>query len=145
VNVTISELMVEAVFTASPWHTVGEVKALMTKQRIHSVPVVDEEGTPLGIVTTSDLLTYKNPGTPISELMSTDIKTIPRYSGPHLAARVMRNSKIHHLLVTHEKKLVGILSTFDLLRLIEDHRFVAKNAPEDKKTRSRRVPAEKKE
>ena len=41
----------------------------------------------------------------------------------------MRNHKIHHVVVTHEKKVVGILSAFDLLKLVEGHRYVQKNAP----------------
>jgi signal-transduction protein with cAMP-binding, CBS, and nucleotidyltransferase domain len=54
---------------------------------------------------------------------------VNQYDGPHIAARIMRNKKIHHVLVTHEKKLVGILSAYDLLKLVEEHRYVAKNAP----------------
>ena len=42
----------------------------------------------------------------------------------------MRNHRIHHVVVTHEKKVVGILSAFDLLKLVEDHRFVMKSAPQ---------------
>jgi hypothetical protein len=38
------------------------------------------------------------------------------------------------VVVTHEKKVVGVLSSFDLLKLVEGHRFVAKNPP----TESRR-------
>jgi signal-transduction protein with cAMP-binding, CBS, and nucleotidyltransferase domain len=45
------------------------------------------------------------------------------------AARIMRNHKIHRVVVTHEHQVAGVLSAFDLLKLVEDHRFVAKNAP----------------
>jgi signal-transduction protein with cAMP-binding, CBS, and nucleotidyltransferase domain len=41
----------------------------------------------------------------------------------------MRNHKIHHVIVTHEHHVVGVISAFDLLKLVEDHRFVAKNPP----------------
>jgi len=33
------------------------------------------------------------------------------------------------VVVTHEQKVVGMLSAFDLLQLAESHRYVAKNAP----------------
>ena len=46
-----------------------------------------------------------------------------------VAARIMRKNKIHHVVVTHEKRVVGIISSFDLLKLVEEHRFVAKGAP----------------
>ena len=41
----------------------------------------------------------------------------------------MRKHRVNHVIVTHEKKIVGILSSFDLLQLVEEHRFVMKNAP----------------
>ena len=46
---------------------------------------------------------------------------------------MMRNHKIHRVVVTHEKQVVGILSAFDLLKLVEGHRFVAKTAPTSSK------------
>ena len=41
----------------------------------------------------------------------------------------MRNHKIHHLAVTSEKKVVGIISSFGLMKLIEGKRFEMKNPP----------------
>lgn len=41
----------------------------------------------------------------------------------------MRNHEIHRVVVTHEHRVVGVLSAFDLLELVEDHRFVTSNAP----------------
>jgi CBS domain-containing protein len=61
--------------------------------------------------------------------MSEDVTVVPAYNNVDVAARIMRKHKIHHVVVTHEKKVVGIISSFDLLRLIEGHRFVAKDAP----------------
>ena len=45
---------------------------------------------------------------------------------------MMRNHKIHHLMVTSEQKIVGVISSFDLLKLVEGHRFVMKNPPTQK-------------
>ena len=75
----------------------------------------------------TDVLQADKSGTPISQVMSEHVYTVPKYSDVSLAARVMRNHKIHHVIVTHEGRLVGLLSSFDLLRLVEDHRFVMKN------------------
>ncbi len=38
----------------------------------------------------------------------------------------MRKHKIHHVVVTHEQEVVGIISSFDLLELVENRRFEAK-------------------
>ena len=61
----------------------------------------------------------------VAKLIATDIG----FDDVSVAARVMSNHKIHRVVVTHERKVVGMLSAFDLLKLIEGHRFVAKNAP----------------
>ena len=74
----------------------------------------------------------------ISRIVDPKVYTVPRYDGVHIAARIMRNHKIHHLVVTEEKKIVGILSSFDLLKLVEEHRFTMKNAPAESK-RQRKV------
>jgi signal-transduction protein with cAMP-binding, CBS, and nucleotidyltransferase domain len=50
----------------------------------------------------------------------------------------MRNHRIHRVVVTHEQKVVGIISAFDLLALVEDHRWVAKNPPSESKRRKSR-------
>ena len=44
----------------------------------------------------------------INHVMSKRVLTIPKYSGIHIAARIMRNHHIHHLVVTHKKELVGV-------------------------------------
>ena len=128
-NIEINELMVSQVMTASPRQSVASVRKVMTEHGVKSMPVVDEDQHPVGIVTATDLLGDVDEARPVREIMTEDVFTVPRYGDPSLAARIMRNHKVHHVVVTHEQKIVGILSSFDLLRLIEDKRFVMKNAP----------------
>jgi CBS domain-containing protein len=131
-TVKVHELMTNNVTTAQPHQTVGQVKGKMTKHSLSNVPVVSSDNIPIGVVSTSDILTVEKEGTPISNIMTEKVYTIPEYEDVSVAARVMRNHKIHHLIVTQEKKVVGIISSFDLLKLIEGHRFVMKNAPTSK-------------
>ena len=137
-NAKIEDLMVNSVITTVPHKSAGHVKKIMETNNIQSVPVVDSDDEVLGIVTSQDLITVPNDGTPIQKLMTKDVLTVPLYSDVHIAARVMRNHRVHHLIVTHEKKIVGILSSFDLLKLVEDHRFVMKNPPTPSKKKSKR-------
>ncbi len=128
-QVKVNEIMNPEVFVASPYDPIGEIRERMLNDGIHAVPVVDCESMPLGILTSSDLVEEISASTLICEVMTVKVFTVPQYSDIHIAARIMRNHMIHHVVVTHEKKVVGILSTFDLLRLVEDHRFVMKNGP----------------
>ena len=128
-NVKIADLMVEKVVTAQPHRTIDRVRAQMERNQVHAIPVVDSEGQPVGVVSSADLVPVLKGGTPVSKVMSEKVYQVSQYDDVHIAARVMRNHGIHHVLVTHEQKLVGILSSFDLLKLVEEHRFVMKGAP----------------
>ena len=80
------------------------------------MPVVNPKGEPIGIVSATDLLEEHPAGMEISQFMTETVYTVPQYADASLPARIMRNHHVHHVVVTHEKKVVGILSTFDLLR-----------------------------
>ena len=137
-NVKVNDLMITNVVTTVPHKSIHHVKYIMKTKKIHSIPIVNTEGEPVGIVTAKDLIKNVKEETPISQIMTTNIYTVPQYSDVYIAARIMRNKKIHHLLVTNEHKLVGIISSFDLLKLVENHRFVMKNPPTKSKRASRR-------
>ena len=134
-NLKIADLMAKRVVSAQPHHTVEHVRKLFTNNRIHAVPVVGPEQELLGLVSTADLMDDLKAGTPVSSVMTRDVRTIPAYNDVSAAARMMRRHKIHHAVVTHEKKVVGMLSSFDLLKLIEGHRFTMQAAPTATKRR----------
>lgn len=128
-NVKIAELMSKRVITATPHHSVAHVRRLFERNRVHAVPVVGPDMEPLGIVSSADMSRRLKDETPIRKVMSKDVKTIPAYNPVSAAARAMRKGKIHHLVITHEKQVIGMLSSFDLLKLVEDKHFVARRAP----------------
>jgi len=138
-NVKIADLMAKRVITAQPHHSVDHIRGLLDRNRIHAVPIVGPDGEPSGIVTTADLVPKLKGETPVKRIMSDRVYCLPAYNDVSTAARLMRKHKIHHVIVTHEKKVVGILSSLDLLKLLEDRRFVVKNAPSHQKKEGRLV------
>ena len=134
-NVKVIELMTKSVVTAKPHQSIEHVRKILGKNAISALPVVNDEEQPVGIVSSVDLAQELKPAAPISSIMTDNVYTVPQYDDVSIAARVMRNHRIHHIVVTHEKKVVGILSAFDLLKLVENHRYVAKNAPTKSKRR----------
>jgi len=128
-SIKVEELMTKSVITAEPHQSIEHVRNMLEKNSISAVPVVDSDGHPVGIVSSTDLVHDLKPGAPISQIMTEKVYTVPMYDDTSIAARVMRNHNIHRVVVTHEKKVVGVLSAFDLLKLVEGHRYVAKNAP----------------
>ena len=138
-TVKVEELMSSNVIVAEPHHTIEHVRGLLDANKIHAVPVVDSDHAALGVVSSKDLAHPDlKAGAPVNGIMSEKVYAVPRYEDAHIAARVMRNHRISHLVVTHEKKVVGMLSSFDLLKLVEEHRWVPKNAPTPAKKRNQR-------
>jgi len=132
VNVKVADLMTKRVVTTERHVTIDHVRHMLANNKIGAIPVVDGDGHPVGIVSTTDLVASLKGGAPVSSMMTDKVYTVSEYDDVSIAARLMRNHKIHRVVVTREKKVVGIISSFDLLRLVEDHRFVAKAAPTPK-------------
>jgi CBS domain-containing protein len=128
-NVKVHDLMTESVITTEPHRSIDHVRKLMERNKVGAIPVVDSSGKPVGIVSSTDLVRKLEGGSPVSTIMTEKVYTVPRYDDVSTAARIMRNHKIHRVVVTHEQGVVGVISAFDLLELVEDHRFVAKNSP----------------
>lgn len=135
-NVTVEDIMTTPVMTVTRHQSAEHITKLMLEHRVSAVPVVGPDGEPVGMVTASDLLGDHAAATPVSALMSKPALTIPVGEGPHVAARIMRNHHLHHVVVVRHAEVVGIVSAYDLLELVEEHRYVAKQAP----TPARRSP-----
>ena len=137
-NVKVKELMTKSVVTTQPHVPIAKVRTLVGRSKVGALPVVDAEGHPVGIVSKADLIADTNPSSPIRKIMTEKVYTVSQYDEVSVAARIMRNRKIHRVVVTHEQKVVGMLSSFDLLKLVEGRRFVAKNAPTPSKKGAKR-------
>ena len=128
-NIRIADIMTKRVVVAQPHHTIGHVRKIMERNRIGALPVVGPDNEALGIVTSSDLLRRHKDESPCSRIMSDGVRAVPAYNEVSVAARIMRKHRIHHVVVTKEKKVVGMISSFDLLKLVDGNRFQLRQAP----------------
>jgi len=101
--------------------SVQEIVATMTKFDISSVIVVQEE-RPVGIVTHKDIVSkVVQPRIPPDalkaiEVMSTPVVTVSEDASIEEAARLMSRKRIKKLPVVSGGKLVGIITSTDLVR-----------------------------
>lgn len=119
-SVKVQDLMAAAVIVAGDEETLGEVREKMATHRISAVPVVDREGALVGIITATDLVTDFPPAIPVSRVMARKVHTLPVDASVRDAARLMREDRHHHIVIMEGDRIAGILSAFDLLRLIEE-------------------------
>lgn len=137
-NVTLAELMSSPVMTVTKHETAGHAAKLMRTSNVSALPVVGPEGEPVGIITASDLLEDRSEASVVSSFMTHPAYTVPSSEQPHVAARIMRNHRLHHVVVVDHHQVVGMVSAFDLLALVEEHRYTAKNAPTPSNRASKR-------
>ncbi|MGI9534436.1 MAG: CBS domain-containing protein [Thermodesulfobacteriota bacterium] len=128
-NTKVADLMIKNIINCQPHHSIDFVRNLMRINKVHAVLIIDKDDDLKGMVSTFDLTYNFKQNTPVKNIMTEKVFTIPMHNDIHHAARLMRKHKVHHVVVTHEKKVVGILSSFDLLKLVEKHRFIMKPAP----------------
>lgn len=99
--------------------TVGEAAAVMRDERISSVLVRSD---PPGIVTDRDfrnrvLANRLGPETPLSRIVSSPLRTAPVDTPIYDAWRTLLDAGVHHLPITRDGEIVGLLTATDLLRV----------------------------
>jgi len=146
--VKAKEVMVSPVVSVPLGATLDEVARLMVERRIGSVLVVDEEGRLVGIVTETDFLkergipfsTYRAPmlmgryldgaglerileearTTRVEEIMTAPVHAVGSEEPLARVLERMLTYDINHVpVVDREGRPIGIISRFDLLKLLQ--------------------------
>jgi CBS domain-containing protein len=113
----IVNLMTPDPATIGPRDTLSKAKTIMEAGRFRRVPVLDD-GRLVGILTERDLREYTGylESTRVNAAMRTALVTVTPYNTVEDAARLMLKHKIGGLPIVADGKLVGIVTTSDLLR-----------------------------
>ena len=121
--------MTTDLFTVRPEDVIDLAASLMNWQEIQHIPVEDDEGKLVGIVTHRDLLKLLVVSKPenetvIRDVMKTEITSISPETTTLDALKLMREKNIGCLPVVKDEKLVGLITTQDFLeisaRLLEE-------------------------
>lgn len=123
----VSALMTTDVVCVSDTLSVASLTALLVERCFSGVPVVDAEGRPVGMVSKSDLLRQHHEGgnpdkTRVADVMAPVAFTIKHSAPISQAAALMAYERVHRLpIVSDDGKVVGILSTIDVVRWLAYH------------------------
>ncbi|MBT9190034.1 MULTISPECIES: IMP dehydrogenase [Zobellia] len=100
---------------------VRDAKANMKEYSIGGIPIVDDEGKLIGIVTNRDLRFEKNNDRPISEVMtSKNLVTVSEGTSLAQAEDILQENKIEKLpVVDKDYKLVGLITFRDITKLTQ--------------------------
>ena len=128
---TAKDVMTTEMITVTPATPIAEFARICAEDNISGTPVVRVDGTLVGIVSKTDLIqrvldapSYAGTGSfptwddnqlAIEDIMNGDVLTVaPDTPLPEIASR-MAADRIHRVLVMDGDKLVGIVTSIDLL------------------------------
>ena len=101
----------------SPDTTIGEMRALKNKHGFSGLPVVDEEEKLVGIITNRDIRFVSDDSIQVSEMMTTELVTVPEHVDPEVAKKLLHQHRIEKLLVVDEDgKCAGMMTVRDIQR-----------------------------
>lgn len=120
---TVGQFMATDLFTLRPDDLVDLAASLMDWRHIRHVPVEDEHGHLVGLVTHRGLLRLLSRGSSLSdggaltvrEIMKANPTSVSSTTPTLEAIEIMRSSKIGCLPVVDDGQLVGIVTSYDFL------------------------------
>lgn len=124
---SIDAIMSTDLVTLSPDATLAEARELMHKNKIHHLPVVDDQGELAGLITLTNVLAATDSflredktrihatEIGIRDVMVTDVATVDRVASLRSAALFLEKHRIGCLPVMDEGKLCGIITDTDFV------------------------------
>jgi IMP dehydrogenase len=122
--------MVVNPITISPSATIGELLAIKQQRRISGIPVIDDSGKLVGIITNRDVRFATDMNTKVADLMTRNIVTVKEGVSRDEAKRLLHKHRIEKLLVTDEDgRCVGLITVNDMEKAA-DHPLASKDDKE---------------
>lgn len=114
--------MIQNPITLLPDQTIGDALELMRKYRISGIPVVENGGFLVGILTNRDLRFEPNHKLKVKDLMTKEnLITAPVGTTLEKAEKILQNYKIEKLLVVDKKNILKGLITFKDIQKKKKH------------------------
>lgn len=112
--------MVVNPITITPDSTLANAQELMARHRISGIPVVEENGKLVGILTHRDVRFAENPLQPVAELMTRDnLATVRVGVSQEEARRLLHQRRIEKLLVVDDAyHCVGLITVKDIEKAV---------------------------
>jgi IMP dehydrogenase len=112
--------MVVNPITMRAHQTLADALELMARHRISGIPITDDAGTLVGILTNRDVRFAENPNQPVSELMTRDdLVTVGPGVTQEEAKRQLHQRRIEKLLVVDQnQRCIGLITVKDIEKAV---------------------------
>jgi IMP dehydrogenase len=122
---TVGEVMTANPISIAESASLAEASGILESHKITGLPVVDDSGTLVGVLSQTDLIRVRADqrlasswrGLSVCVAMTAPALTIAMTASLEEAARCMEANRVHRLVVTNQAAIpIGIISTSDLAR-----------------------------
>ncbi|MCD6536783.1 MAG: CBS domain-containing protein [Thaumarchaeota archaeon] len=119
----VRDVMSSPVIESKENETAEELAQKMIRYKVGAIIVTDKNGSPLGIVTKTDLVekviakNLRPNDVKAKDIMTTPLETIDPEAKIEDALRKMSKLKISRLAVVYKNKLMGLISVKDILQV----------------------------
>jgi CBS domain-containing protein len=124
----VNEIMTTNVVTVGDTSRVEDAARLLAHHRISGLPVVDQSGVLIGVVTEHDLIAKR--GQTVADIMSRSVISVSPETEVEEVAVLLANRHVRRVPVLDGSQLVGIVSRSDLVQEIA-LRWVCQTCGED--------------
>lgn len=124
----VREIMTENPACCAPEDSVQEAARLMVENDCGEIPVLDETGQPVGVITDRDIACRcvaegKDLNTPVSEVMSAPVVTVTPDADLDECCAKMEESQVRRIPVVDESgQCCGIVSQADVARVANEEK-----------------------
>ncbi len=126
---TVADIMATRLITFPPDMNIHEAIRILLDKRISGAPVVDADGSLVGVLSKKDCLKvvfstqyHDDWGGPVSDFMSTPVETLDAELDIVRAAQAFLDSHFRRFPVVRAGKLVGQVSRYDILKVLTEQR-----------------------
>ena len=113
---TAGDLMTRDVMTARPDTPTEELARLLAFHNVSGMPVLDEAGAMIGIVSEADVLGKR--GATVGEIMTAEVISVAEATLIEQIAALMAQKKIKRVPVARDGALIGMVSRADIVRAL---------------------------
>lgn len=117
ITMRIEEIMSTPIVITQPGVKIANLKDMLARKNISAVPVLEEDGTITGVISSSDLVAVHNESLFVRDVMSKNVHIGLRNNRVKDAAKMMVKHGVHHLVIMDDGNVIGMLSSMDILKI----------------------------
>ena len=114
----IEEIMSSPVVVTRRGTKLKHTRDLFSRKHINAIPVLKEDGTIEGVISSSDLAKAHDEELAVEDIMTPKVHIVLKNNRVIDAAKTMLKHEVHHLVVMEDGDVIGMVSSLDIIKAL---------------------------